>query len=207
VARTLSILATAIALLGLAGAPSAIAAGLDQQRVVEAHAQAPERAGSLIAPAAACPSQSELDAPPQAQVETMRCLTDFARRHAGLGTLADAEALDASARGKSGDILRCDSFSHFACGRDFTYWMQESGYLDAQCWRAGENLAWGTGREGGVRSIFQAWMRSPGHRQNVLGDDFTQLGVSLRVGALDGQRGTHVWTQHFGSHCESPTVG
>ena len=55
----------------------------------------------------------------------------------------------------------------------------------SQCWQAGENLAWGSGEDGTVRSIFRAWMRSPGHRQNILGE-FDQIGVSLQVGKLDG---------------------
>lgn len=157
-------------------------------------------AASPIAPPTACPGQTALRASAVAQEETMRCMTDYARTQLGLSSLAEVEELNASANGKSGDILRCDSFSHSACGRDFTYWMEATGYLSAQCWRAGENLAWGTGREGTVRSIFRAWMRSPGHRENVLGD-FTQLGVSVEVGELEGLPDTHVWTQHFGSHC------
>lgn len=163
-------------------------------------------ASGVIAPLTACPGQTLLAAPVDVQENSMRCMTDYARQQSGLAGLAEAEELDSSAAGKSGDILRCNSFSHSACGRDFTYWMEKSGYLSAQCWRAGENLAWGTGREGTVRSIFRAWMRSPGHRQNVLGD-FTQLGLSLQVGELEGLRGTRVWTQHFGSHCESPATG
>ncbi len=159
-------------------------------------------AASPIAPVAACPGQTALGAPAAAQEEAMRCMTDYARGQLGLAPLVEVEELNASANGKSDDILRCDSFSHSACGRDFTYWMEATGYLSAQCWRAGENLAWGTGREGTVRSIFRAWMRSPTHRENVLGSSFTQLGVSLEVGELEGLRGTRVWTQHFGSHCE-----
>lgn len=130
----------------------------------------------------------------------MRCMTDFARRHVRMGGLVNAGDLDRSALDKSGDILRCDSFSHYACGRDFTYWMQRVGYIPAQCWRAGENLAWGTGDYGGVRSIFRAWIHSPEHRANILGR-YTQIGIGLQVGNLDGDQGVHVWTQHFGSHC------
>jgi len=130
----------------------------------------------------------------------MLCMTDFARAQAGLAELATAEELEQSAGDKGGDILRCDSFSHFACGREFTYWMRQTGYISSQCWRVGENLAWGTDGYGTVRSIFRAWMNSPGHRENILGD-FTQVGISLRVGTLEGQPGTHVWAQHFGSRC------
>jgi len=134
----------------------------------------------------------------------MLCMTNFARERAGLASLARAEQLDGSARSKSADVLRCNHFSHFACGREFTYWMEASGYLAVQCWRAGENLAWGAGEEGSVRSIFRAWMRSPGHRQNILGE-FDQIGIGLQVGDLGGRNGIRVWTQHFGSHCEVPS--
>ncbi len=130
----------------------------------------------------------------------MLCMTGFARAQAGLTALAGAPELEQSADDKADDILRCDSFSHFACGREFTYWMRQTGYISSQCWRVGENLAWGTDRYGTVRSIFRAWMNSPGHRENLLGD-FSQIGISLRVGTLDGQLETHVWAEHFGSHC------
>jgi uncharacterized protein YkwD len=187
---------------GLAIAPGgAVAGGIKTQQTVSQPERAVRAAATPLAPASVCPDQTGIDVPVAVQEEAMRCMTDYARQHFGLPTLADAEALDVSAQSKADDILRCDSFSHYACGREFTYWMKESGYLSAQCWRAGENLAWGTGSEGTVRSIFRAWMRSPGHRQNILGN-FTQIGISLQVGELAGLRGTRVWTQHFGSHCD-----
>jgi uncharacterized protein YkwD len=130
----------------------------------------------------------------------MRCLTDFARTRAGLSALADSPQLDLSAADKGADVLRCDSFSHTACGREFTYWMREAGYMSEACWRVGENLAWGTGIYGSVRSIFQAWMRSPEHRRNILGD-YEALGLSRQVGVLEGHANTVLWTAHFGSHC------
>ena len=70
----------------------------------------------------------------------MRCMTDFARRRAGMAGLADARALDRSALDKSGDILRCDSFSHTACGREFSYWMRRVSYLPAPCWRIARSI-------------------------------------------------------------------
>lgn len=135
----------------------------------------------------------------------MDCMVNFARRQAGLGELASADALAQSAHDKSLDILSCDSFSHFACGREFTYWMKETGYMSTPCWRVGENLAWGTGEYGSVRSIFIAWMGSPDHRANVLGD-FDETGLNLQVGTLEGNPGTRVWAEHFGSHCDGPAA-
>ena len=134
----------------------------------------------------------------------MRCMTNFARGHTGMGGLAEARELDRSAGDKSDDILRCDSFSHYACGRQFTYWMERVGYIPARCWRAGENIAWGSGSAGTVRSIFVAWLHSPEHRANILGR-FSQIGISLSVGNLEGHSDAHVWTQDFGSHCGAPS--
>ncbi len=51
-----------------------------------------------------------------------------------------------------------------------------------------------------VKRLSRAWIHSPEHRANILGH-YTQIGVGLRVGNLNGDQGVHVWTQHFGSHC------
>jgi uncharacterized protein YkwD len=156
--------------------------------------------GRTIAPASACPDQSDPEAPVATQERAMWCMTNFARRSLGLHGMSLADELELSAVHKSGDILRCDNFSHQACGREFTYWMQRLGYLGSGCWRAGENIAWGTGKLGSVRSIFTAWMHSPGHRENILGR-YGQIGIGLEIGGLDGYSRAHVWTQDFGSHC------
>lgn len=197
------VLVLAIAsLFCLALAPSALAApDLAGQRIAD-EVERTATVSSLIAPAAACPDQSSLTSAVEAQEQAMLCMTNFARASAGLGDLADAEELDRSAQGKAEDVLRCDSFSHFACGREFTYWIREAGYIGEGCWHAGENLAWGTGEYGSVRAIFRAWMNSPTHRQNILGD-YRQVGISLATGELEGHAAAHVWAAHFGSRCES----
>lgn len=152
--------------------------------------------GGLIAPPSACPGQGSPGAPAGKQVRAMRCMTNFARQRRGLPRLAGLPSLDRAARRKSGDLLRC-GFEHEACGREFTYWFGQVGY-QGRCTALGENIAWGTGSLGTVRNIFSAWIDSPGHRANILGD-FKEIGIGLRVGTLEGQRGAHVWTQEFGS--------
>ena len=132
----------------------------------------------------------------------MLCLIGEARERYGLPPLTQSETLRQTAIQKGSDLLRCNEFSHTACGRPFTYWIEESGYMSAECWRVGENLAWGVEEEGTVGSIFRAWMRSPAHRANILGD-FEETGIDLRVGHLGGLTGVHLWTQHFGTHCGS----
>ncbi|HVO55110.1 MAG TPA: CAP domain-containing protein [Solirubrobacterales bacterium] len=153
----------------------------------------------LLAPATVCPRPA-LDAPTEAQEQSMLCLVNYARQQVGDGTLEASPQLEESARDKANDIVQCDSFSHYACGREFTYWMKETGYLSG-CWRAGENLAYGEGAYGTTTSIFRAWLRSPTHRANLLGPQYVQTGIDLKVGRLEGTPGVHIWAQHFGVHC------
>jgi len=131
----------------------------------------------------------------------MECLIDFARNRTGLNELAEAADLHLSASDKAADVLSCDSFSHFACDREFTYWIQQTGYISESCWHVGENLAWGVGEYGSARAIFTAWMRSPTHRANMLGA-YVDTGISVQVGELSGRQGVSVWAAHFGSHCD-----
>lgn len=178
--RTTALLVTLLALLGATAASAS--------------------AASLIAPPAACPGQTRLDASVAGQERAMLCMANYARGQLGLGALAANAELEGSAREKARDIIRCDSFSHYACGREFAYWIRASGYISTECWRAGENLAFGSGPMGSVRSIFRAWMRSPEHRENLLGE-YAETGIDLVTGTLEGFAGTRIWTQHFGLHC------
>jgi uncharacterized protein YkwD len=150
---------------------------------VESRPDRTAQASPLIAPPAVCPGQSRLDAPAPVQEQAMLCMANFARARLGLEPLSTDTALAQSAAAKAGDILGCDAFSHFACGREFYYWIREAGYLTGGC-VIGENIAWGKGAFGTVGSIFRAWMRSQTHRENIL------------------QPGVRVWVQHFGGGCE-----
>lgn len=201
-ATKITIAAVLASLAVLAASPSALAReGLGEQRAV-AQAERTATASVLLAPAVACPGQNSLEAPQAVQEEAMRCMVNFARTAAGLPELTPSPMLDGSALQKSADVLRCDEFSHFACGREFSYWIQQSGYTGESCWRAGENLAWGTDEYGSARAVFRAWMASPTHRRNLLGN-YREIGIDATRGELDGRTGTSVWTAHFGSHCES----
>lgn len=191
--RFLFVMALTAALLGTTTA-SASAAGLD-----EASALRTPAARQALA-SGACPGAIRLDASAPLQEEAMQCLVNQAREQRGLSPLTESSLLRTSAIDKGGDLIRCNEFSHTACGREFSYWIRETGYLSSECWRAGENLAWGVDGQGTVGSIFRAWMRSPTHRANILGD-FEESGMELKVGSLGGLSGVHVWVQHFGSHC------
>ncbi|MFT3863129.1 MAG: CAP domain-containing protein [Solirubrobacterales bacterium] len=158
------------------------------------------RLSLLIAPTSVCANQTDLGDSVAVQEQAMRCMTNYARRKARMHDLGNAANLDRSAADKNHDIIRCDEFSHYACGRPFTYWIQRSGYLASRCWRAGENIAWGSGDLATVRAIFTAWVHSPEHLSNILGR-YSQIGIALKVGRLGHVAKAHVWTQDFGSHC------
>lgn len=127
----------------------------------------------------------------------MLCLVNRVRVNRGLQPLAAPAVLARAAGRKSADILRCDEFSHEACGREFTYWIERSGYGGCG-W--GENIAYGSGSFATPRSIYRMWMNSAGHRRNILGS-YDDVGIGLQVGELEGEDGAHVWTQQFGSRC------
>jgi uncharacterized protein YkwD len=153
----------------------------------------------FIAPTSACPKQRQAAAPAGVQLREMRCMTNFARHTSGLSPLTAVAPLNRAAGHKAADIIACRELSHEACGRASTYWMEHFGYLGGGCWRAAENIAWGSRDFASVRAIFRSWIGSTGHRENILGP-YAQIGIGLRVGNLEGSRGAHVWVQEFGSH-------
>ena len=155
----------------------------------------------LSAPSTTCVGADDPNASVALQEAAMGCLLNYARQQAGVGRINELGKLDGSATNKGSDILRCNQFSHEACGREFVYWMRRAGYLSGRCWWVGENLAWGTGSLGSARSIMKAWLHSAEHRANLLSSNFSQYGISLRVGSLSGASEAHVWVNHFGRHC------
>lgn len=192
--RLLLVLAAALAMLASMTTAAGAAIGLGQAKSLE-----PATAHQATAPDE-CREAIGLGAPQAAQEQAMLCLVNETRDKYGLPVLTGSEPLRRSAIDKGRDLIDCNEFSHTACGREFSYWIRETGYLSNDCWRTGENLAWGVEEQGTVDDILRAWMRSPTHRENILGD-FAEIGLDLRLGALGGLTGVHIWVQHFGSRC------
>jgi uncharacterized protein YkwD len=151
-----------------------------------------------VAPPSTCPGQTATNLSAEEQAGVMLCMTNYARGAHGLAPLALNRQLGRAAEQKSADIVGCNEFSHEACGRPFQFWIQRYGYLKG-CWRAAENIAWGTGSYATVGSIFTAWLESPEHHANILGP-YREIGIGLRDGEVEGEEGAAVWTQDFGSH-------
>jgi uncharacterized protein YkwD len=175
---------------------AADARGVRSKRV----AVVPTPAFSLneVAPEEACPNQTNPGLSAEEQAGVVLCMTNYARAVNGLAPMKTNRQLGRAATQKSIDILGCNEFSHYACGRNFYFWDQKFGYMKG-CWKVAENIAWGTGSFATVRSIVTRWLESPEHHENILGP-YTEIGIGQRVGQLEGYSGAAVWTQSFGSH-------
>jgi hypothetical protein len=119
-------------------------------------------------------------------------LTNVERANAGLGQLKENSALDKAAELKANDMFNKDYWAHFA--PDGTSPWYFFGLVSYQYSWAGENLARDFATSGGVVA---AWMASSGHRANILNSNFTEIGVAVVNGNLEGEDTTLV-VQLFG---------
>ena len=70
----------------------------------------------------------------------------------------------------------------------------------ARSWTVGENLAWGSGTRSTPREIVNAWMKSPGHRANILQRRFREIGIGVVFEAPHGSSSTAAtYTTTFGA--------
>lgn len=119
-------------------------------------------------------------------------LTNTARVENGIAPLTVDQRLSASAEAKARDMLNREYFDHVEpSGQAPWHWFKEAGYIYTY---AGENL--------GVHfndadAIQKAWMDSETHRANILSDKFSNIGVAIVAGELDGKE-TIVVVEHFG---------
>jgi uncharacterized protein YkwD len=114
-----------------------------------------------------------------------RCLLNQKRRQHGLRRLRGNGRLHRAADRHVVDMARRNYFSHTSrSGASFLDRIRRSGYLRrSRTWSVGENIAWGTGGLSTPRLIVRAWMRSPGHRANILSSRFREIGIGISFGA------------------------
>ncbi|NIK11623.1 CAP domain-containing protein [Alkalibacillus almallahensis] len=114
-------------------------------------------------------------------------LVNKEREKRGLQPLTLSEELSNVARDKSQDMANQGYFSHQSPTYGSPFDMMSDYGIDYR--RAGENIAQG---QRSPESVMQGWMNSEGHRENILNDQFTHIGV----GYVESQ-GTTYWTQMF----------
>jgi len=112
--------------------------------------------------------------------------TNEARSAEGFGALTLNDKLVRAAELKAEDMFRDQYWAHVAPdGTKPWAWLGEADYRYE---RAGENLAKGFNNAG---AVVTAWMDSPTHRENVLGD-YTEVGFAVVDGLLLGKSTTLV---------------
>ena len=104
------------------------------------------------------------------------------RAKSGLGPVTLNEQLNAAALAKGENMFSEDYWAHVSpSGTEPWAFIQEAGYAYQS---AGENLARDFSNE---EALVQAWMASPSHRANVLNANFTEVGLAVLDGQINGQ--------------------
>jgi uncharacterized protein YkwD len=132
--------------------------------------------------------------------EVVRLTNEF-RAENGVAPLTANDELDTAAQGHSDDMAQADFFNHIGSdGSDPQDRAAEAGYSSQFL---GENIAAG---QTSPEDVVQAWIDSPGHRENMLRPQFTEIGVGFTNLADDtgSVNFNNYWTQAFGSGDTNP---
>jgi hypothetical protein len=120
-------------------------------------------------------------------------MTNQKRADAGLGPLSLNDELASAATAKASDMFTKDYWAHVAPD-GATPWgfIRSAGY---EYIYAGENLARGYTS---ANDVINAWMASPGHRENMLSPNYKDVGFAVQHGTLTGDD-TVLVVEEFGS--------
>jgi uncharacterized protein YkwD len=150
---------------------------------------------SYLADERTCPGGEDASAPLARQLETMRCLIDYARGRLDLGGLPVDPLLSRSATLKGRDIERCEVFAHAPCGGDPSDVARQAGYVGS----FGENLYIGDGPLGAPRPALDGWLNSDGHRANLLRPGWRVQSLYVaKLARFRDHRDATLWVSHFG---------
>ncbi|MDB5244454.1 MAG: hypothetical protein JWN18_324 [Parcubacteria group bacterium] len=120
-------------------------------------------------------------------------LTNGDRTSDRLGNLTISPTLTLAAQAKADDMAAHSYFAHTSPdGKNSWYWFNQAGYTFLY---AGENLAVDFSDSVDVE---HAWMNSPTHRENILNEHFSQIGIATAEGTFEGHPTTFV-VQMFGT--------
>lgn len=120
-------------------------------------------------------------------------LTNKQRQENGLIGLKENFYLNLSAKAKINDMFKNQYFAHDSLsGEGAGDLAKNVGY---EFLLIGENLAMGNFES--VKELVDAWMDSPGHRENILKDNYQEIGVAVKKGIFNDKE-TWMAVQHFG---------
>jgi uncharacterized YkwD family protein len=110
-------------------------------------------------------------------------LVNQERAKAGLAPLSSDKALSAMALDKAKDMYNNNYFDHTSPRYGSPFDMMKSYGIRFSY--AGENIAKG---QRSPQEVMNAWMNSPGHRQNIMSPNYTKIGTAYYNGE---------WVQEF----------
>lgn len=120
--------------------------------------------------------------------------TNKQRLAGGLKTLKESSLLQKAAAGKIDDMFSKQYFEHISpTGSGPSDLAKKVGY---DFIIIGENLALGNFKDDA--DLVNAWMASPGHRENIMRQTYQEIGVAVKQGTFKGEK---VWlaVQEFGT--------
>lgn len=127
-------------------------------------------------------------------------LTNNERTKYAVPSLSRSAVLDEAARLKAEHMAAEGYFSHNSPGGITPwFWFEQAGYVYAH---AGENLAV---HFNDSAEVVNAWMESPTHKANVIGAQYTEIGIGTAKGRYKGQATVFV-VQLFGTPAQRPVV-
>lgn len=131
------------------------------------------------------------------------CLINQERTSRGLAPLSSSRHLQKAATRYSQLMVSQRFFGHVSPGGSTLVKRVRKGtrYLrGARSWALGENLAWGSGPFSTPAHTVVAWMRSQGHRRNILTSRFRHIGIGIATGAPRSTNGLQAatFTTDFG---------
>lgn len=120
-------------------------------------------------------------------------LTNADRATSNLSPLTRDAKLDAAAQAAAEDMAQKGYFSHVAPdGTTPWHWLQSAGYAYSY---AGQNLAVNFNDS---KDVETAWLASPTHRENIMKEQYTEIGFGTATGMYEGQEATFV-VEYFGT--------
>ena len=150
--------------------------------------------------AGGCAGAGDLPDPerPEEGRAALLCLLNEQRAAHGLPAFTEDRALERAAQRHARDMDEREFFAHEdPDGVGPHVRIRRAGFEGRT---DGENLFWGSGTEGTAEAALDGWMKSPGHRANILRRSFTKVGTGLVRGSPDPvvRERAGIWVNAFG---------
>lgn len=147
-------------------------------------------AGLALAPAAIRPAAAAAPA----QDAMLAAVNDLRKRYR-VGPLAHNVRLQEAAENQARMMAQRDTLSHdLGPGLGLRARMNKVGYHGV----VGENVAAGYPN---LQAVLDGWMKSAGHRRNLLRPAFTEFGLAYVTRPKRGKHGFSIyWAMEFGGH-------